>query len=226
MDSSLRCWNGFNQTDTMLDFTEYTKIFISLFAILDPIGIIPVIILFTADKSALKRAQIGRLASLAVCAILLVALLIGEPLLSFFGISISSFRVAGGILLMLMSIKMLLGNLNQNITSNDDSADGEAIPANAIVPLSTPLLAGPGSISAVILEAHKAHGIEHYLVMGLEIILLSVTVWLTFLIAPWVARRLGKIGIDVFTRLMGLILAAIAVEFIASGMRGLFPALG
>ena len=210
----------------MLDFTEYTKIFISLFAILDPIGIIPVIILFTAGMTPPKRARLGRLASLTVCAILLVALLIGEPLLSFFGISINSFRVAGGILLMLMAIKMLLGNLNQSGPINDDSIDGEAISANAIVPLSTPLLAGPGSISAVILEAHKASGIEHYLIMGVEIILLSVTVWLTFLIAPWVARRLGKIGIDVFTRLMGLILAAIAVEFIASGMRGMFPALG
>ena len=214
----------------MLDFTEYTKIFISLFAILDPIGIIPVIILFTAGMTAPKRARLSRLSSLAVCAILLVALLIGEPLLSFFGISINSFRVSGGILLMLMAIKMLLGNLNQVATKNDSAADdgidGEGIPANAIVPLSTPLLAGPGSISAVILEAHKAHGIEHYLIMGLEIILLSITVWLTFLIAPWVARRLGKIGIDVFTRLMGLILGAIAVEFIASGMRGLFPALG
>jgi multiple antibiotic resistance protein len=210
----------------MLDFTEYTKIFISLFAILDPIGIIPIIILFTADMTAPKRAHLGRLASLVVCAILLVALLVGEPLLSFFGISINSFRVAGGILLMLIAIKMLLGNMNQTGPSIEDSADGEAISANAIVPLSTPLLAGPGSISAVIMEAHKAHGIEHYLIMSLEIILLSVTVWLTFLIAPWVARRLDKIGIDVFTRLMGLILAAIAVEFIASGMRGLFPALG
>ena len=211
----------------MLDFTEYTKIFISLFAILDPIGIIPIIILFTAGMTPPKRNHLGRLASLAVCAILLVALLIGEPLLSFFGISISSFRVAGGILLMLIAIKMLLGgNLNQAAPTTNDSADGEALSANAIVPLSTPLLAGPGSISAVILEAHKAHGIEHYLIMSLEIILLSVTVWLTFLIAPWVARRLGKIGIDVFTRLMGLILAAIAVEFIAGGMRGLFPALG
>jgi multiple antibiotic resistance protein len=209
----------------MLDFTEYTKIFISLFAILDPIGMIPIIVLFTASMTPPNRANLGRLASLTVCAILLVALLLGEPLLSFFGISINSFRVAGGILLMLIAIKMLLGNFNQDAPSNN-SADGETIPANAIVPLSTPLLAGPGSISAVIMEAHKAHGIEHYLVMSLEIILLSITVWLTFLIAPWVARRLGKIGIDVFTRLMGLILAAISVEFIASGMRGLFPALG
>ncbi|MEJ1959834.1 MAG: NAAT family transporter [Nitrosomonadales bacterium] len=202
------------------------KIFISLFAILDPFGSIPLIILFTVGMTDIKRAGIGRLASLTVCAILLVALLIGEPLLSFFGISINSFRVAGGILIMLIAIKMLLGHLNQVATPSNEGTEGETMSANAIVPLSTPLLAGPGSISAVILAAHKAHGLEHYLVMGLEIILLSITVWLTFLIAPWVARRLGKIGIDVFTRLMGLILAAIAVEFISNGMRGLFPSLG
>lgn len=210
----------------MLDFTEYTKIFISLFAILDPIGIIPVIVLFTAEMTAAKRAHVGRLASLAVCAILLVALLIGQPLLAFFGISINSFRVAGGILLLLISIKMLLGNFYETGTGKNDNSDGETISANAIVPLSTPLLAGPGSISAVIVEAHKANDLQHYLIMGLEIVLLSVTVWLTFLIAPWVAQRMGKIGINVFTRLMGLILAAISVEFIASGMRGLFPVLG
>jgi multiple antibiotic resistance protein len=208
----------------MLDFTEYTKIFIGLFAILDPIGIIPLIILFTADMAASERSRVGRVASMAVCAILLVALLIGEPLLVFFGISINSFRVAGGVLLMLMAIKMMLGNFAHD--APEASHDAEQSPlANAIVPLSTPLLAGPGSISAVIVQAHKGHGIEHYLIMGLEIVLLSATVWLTFLIAPWAGQRLGKIGINVFTRLMGLILAAIAVEFMASGMRGLFPAL-
>jgi len=94
----------------MLDFTEYTKIFISLFAILDPFGIIPIIVLFTAGMTAARRAYVGRLASLTVCAILLAALLIGQPLLAFFGISIHSFLVAGGILLLLMAIKMMLGN--------------------------------------------------------------------------------------------------------------------
>ncbi len=208
----------------MLEFTEYTKIFISLFAILDPIGIIPLIILFTASMTAARRARAARLASLTVCAILLAALLVGESLLAFFGISIHSFLVGGGILLLLMAIKMMLGTFHATDSGNDD--DGEATSANAIVPLSTPLLAGPGAISAVIVEAHKADGIQHYLMMSAVIVLLGVTVWLTFRAAPWVAQRLGKIGINVFTRLMGLILAAIAVEFIANGMRGLFPALG
>lgn len=209
----------------MLEFTEYSKIFISLFAILDPVGIIPMMIAYTATMPEQQRTSVGRLASVAVCLILLVALVAGQPLLAFFGISINSFRVAGGILLLLLSIRMLMGNM-ENRGASMDGANGEESAADVIVPLSTPLLAGPGSISAVIVEAHKASGIEHYMAMGVVIVLLSVSVWLTFLIAPWVARRLGRIGINVFTRLMGLILAAIAVEFIAGGLRGLFPALG
>ena len=207
----------------MLDFTEYTKIFISLFAIIDPIGIIPIIIAFTAGMTAQKRERVGRMASLSVLVILLAALLLGEAILEFFGISIHSFRTAGGILLLLMSITMLIGN---KPTMAPDDIDGDATSSVAIVPLSTPLLAGPGAISTVILDAHKGSNVGHYSVMALVLVALSLTVWLTFLIAPWVSQRLGKIGSNIVTRLMGLLLAAIAVEFIAGGLRGLFPALG
>ena len=164
------------------------------------------------------------MASLSVIAILLVALLIGEWVLEFFGISIHSFRVAGGILLLLMSITMLFGS--KDAPAPGDGADGDTTSSIAIVPLSTPLLAGPGAISAVILDAHKGQGVGHYAVLSLEILLLGFTVWLTFLVAPWISQRLGRIGTSVFSRLMGLLLAAIAVEFIAGGLRGLFPSLG
>ena len=207
----------------MLDFTEYSKIFLSLFAILDPIGIIPIIIAFTVGLTPQKRARIGRMASISVIGILLGALLLGEVMLEFFGISIHSFRVAGGILLLLMSITMLFGN--KDTPKPDESIEGESSTSIAIVPLSTPLLAGPGAISTVILDAHKGHGLGHYAAMTLEIILLGFIVWLTFLVAPWISQRLGRIGSNVFSRLMGLLLAAIAVEFIAGGVRGLFPAL-
>jgi multiple antibiotic resistance protein len=208
----------------MLDFTEYTKIFISLFAIIDPFGIIPIIIAFTAGMTAQRRERVGRMASLSVLGILLAALLLGEAILEFFGISIHSFRTAGGILLLLMSVNMLIGD--KPTMTPDESADGEATSSIAIVPLSTPLLAGPGAISTVILDAHKGTGAMHYSAMALVLILLSLIVWITFLVAPWISRRLGKIGSTIFTRLMGLLLAAIAVEFIAGGLRGLFPALG
>ncbi len=205
----------------MLDFTEYTKIFISLFAILDPIGIIPIIIVFTAMLDPQRRARVGRMASLSVCAILLVSLVLGEVLLQFFGIRIDSFRTAGGVLLLMMSFTMLFGDKNEQA----NVGDGDATSSIAIVPLSTPLLAGPGAISTVILDAHKGTGILHYGVMAVEIGLLSLSVWLTFLVAPWIAQRMGRTGINIFTRLMGLILASIAVEFIAVGLKGLFPAL-
>ena len=208
----------------MLDFTEYTKIFISLFAIIDPFGIIPIIIAFTAGMTAQRRERVGRMASLSVLGILLAALLLGEAILEFFGISIHSFRTAGGILLLLMSINMLIGD--KPTMSPNESADGDSTASVAIVPLSTPLLAGPGAISTVIVDAHKGSNAGHYGAMALVLVLLSLIVWITFLIAPWISQRLGKIGSTIFTRLMGLLLAAIAVEFIAGGVRGLFPALG
>jgi multiple antibiotic resistance protein len=208
----------------MLSFTEYTKIFISLIAIIDPVGTIPLVIAFTAGMSQQKRARTGRLASLTVGGILIAALLMGEALLHFFGISIHSFRTAGGILLLLMSIDMLVGTHNAPVFDSKEA--GEATSSLAIVPLSTPLLAGPGAISAVILDAHKSSSLMHYSLMALVIVLLSLVVWLMFTIAPRISQRLGKTGIDISTRLMGLILASIAVEFIAGGLRGLFPALG
>ncbi len=207
----------------MLEFTEYTKIFISLFAILDPVGIIPIIIAFTAGMGRDKRTRVGRMASLSVCGIMLVALLLGQVVLEFFGISINSFRVAGGILLLLMSLSMLTGPK----PFPTDITDGDVTSSSlAIVPLSTPLLAGPGAISTVILDAHKAAGVAHLAIMALIIALLSLTVLLTFLAAPQVEKRMGQTGIYIFTRLMGLVLASIAVEFITGGLRGLFPALG
>ncbi len=205
----------------MLEFTEYTKIFISLFAIIDPVGIIPLIIAFTASMSDQKRERVGRIASLTMFGILLASLLLGEAILSFFGISIHSFRTAGGILLLLMAINMLVGH--KAPPTPDDNTDSDSTQSIAIVPLSTPLLAGPGAISAVIVDAHKADSVGHYGMMTLVLIALGLTVWLTFLAAPWVSQRLGKIGSTIVTRLMGLLLAAIAVEFIAGGLRGLFP---
>ena len=205
----------------MLSFNEYAKLFISLFAVLDPVGIIPIIIAFTMDLSPQKRVWVGRIASVSVCGILLTSLLLGKLLLEFFGISLYSFRTAGGLILLMMSVKMLVST-GHNVSTDPDDDSGSSI---AVVPLSTPLLAGPGAISTVILDAQKGHGVLHYTMMVLVIVLLSISIWLTFLAAPWVQRRMGKTGINVFSRLMGMILAAIAVEFIAGGMRGLFPGL-
>lgn len=94
-----------------------------------------------------------------------------------------------------------------------------------MVPLSMPLLAGPGAISTVIIDAHKASGVVHYAVIAGEIVALSFILWVVLRLSPLISKRISMTGINIFTRIMGLILAAIAIEFIANGLKGLFPSL-
>lgn len=209
----------------MLDYAQYIKMFIGLLAILNPLGVIPLFISMTTDESARQRSKTIDMVAIGVTIILLVALFLGEHLLSFFGITIDSFRVGGGILVLLMAIAMLHAKtslIKQTDSEADESIEKESV---AIVPLAMPLLAGPGAISTVILAAHKGHGVAHYLMISLIIVLLAAVVWAVLRMSPWIERRIGSTGINVFTRIMGLILTAIAIEFIAAGIKGMFPVL-
>jgi len=209
----------------MLDYSEYIKIFISLLAIVNPFGAIPLFISITDNLSQRQTEATIKQATAGVAAILLIVLFFGELLLTFFGISIDSFRVGGGILILLMAIAMLhakTSNIRQTDAEASESVDKESV---AIVPLAIPMLAGPGAISTVILAAHKGSGLAHYGIISLGILLLSLLIWLALHMAPWISARLGKTGINIFTRIMGLILAAIAIEFIANGFKGIFPVL-
>lgn len=209
----------------MLDYAEYIKIFIGLLAIVNPLGAIPLFISMTAGESSSQRRQTINQVGIGVMLILLVSLFFGEPILHLFGITIDSFRVGGGILVLLMAIAMLHAKtspIRQTDEEADESIDKESV---AIVPLAMPLLAGPGAISTVILAAHKSTGVVHYMTVALGIMLLSLVVWGVLRLSPWIEKHISATGINIFTRIMGLILAAIAIEFIANGMKGLFPAL-
>ncbi len=208
----------------MLDFTEYTKIFIALLAIVNPIGAIPIVIALTADASEEEFKRTTRITVISVLVILLAALLTGEFILKFFGISVNSFRVAGGILLLLMALSMLHARQSAITYSKEEASNGGR-ESTAVIPISMPLLAGPGAISTIILSTHKSHEPLHYMFMVLEILILVGVLWLAFLAIPWISRHTNQIRINIFSRVMGLILAAIAVEFIANGIKGLFPVL-
>lgn len=209
----------------MLDYEEYVKLLIGLLAIINPFGAIPMFISMTADESINERHKTIHQTSLGVAIILLVTLFFGELILHFFGISIDSFRVGGGILILLMSINMLHAKTSHVKQTDEEADESIAKESVAIVPLAMPLLAGPGAISTVILAAHKGVGITHYLIIAGGTLLLSLVVWSVLRLSPWISARLGATGINVFTRIMGLVLAAIAVEFIANGISGLFPVL-
>lgn len=209
----------------MLHYPDYLKIFISLLAIVNPVGAVPIFISLITGIHDKERHRIINVVAMTVGLILLVSLYFGELVLEFFGISIHSFRVGGGILLLLISISMLnakVSSISQTNEEADESRDKESI---AVVPLSMPLLAGPGAISTVIIDAHKATGVVHYGIISLEIIVLSSILWIVLRLSPLISKRISMTGINIFTRIMGLILAAIAIEFMANGLKGLFPPL-
>ena len=206
-------------------FNEYLKFFIALLAIVNPVGMLPIFINMTVNQGAAERNKNGALASVSMGAILLVVLFSGEAILKFFGISVDSFRVGGGILLLLMAISMLnakMSNVKQTREEELDSAERASV---AVVPLGTPLLAGPGAISTVILYAQRYSSVAHYLSMVVVIVVLAGCTLLLFRMAPTIHRLFGRTGINIVTRLMGLIMAAMGVEFIAHGLRQLFPVL-
>lgn len=209
----------------MHEYTEYTKLLIALLAIVNPIGAVPIFVALTSGSSEAERKRIARIVVIAVLTILYVALLFGDWLLTFFGITIHSFSVGGGILILLMAVAMLQARISPMSQTAAEAREGEAKEQVAVVPLAMPLLAGPGAISTVILHAHSDPRASHYLAVGLDILLLGAVLWAVFQLIPWISRHISQTGINIFTRIMGLILAAIAVEFIATGLKGLFPAL-
>jgi len=209
-----------------MEYSDYMKIFVGLLAIVNPFGAIPMFISMTADESVAQRRDTTNQVALGLTIILLVALFAGDLLLQFFGITIDSFRVGGGILVLLMAISMLQAKTSPVKQTTEEATESIQKESVAIVPLAMPLLAGPGAISAVILAAHKANSVVGSLIIAGGIVVLSLVVWVVLRMSPWIAGHMGATGINIMTRIMGLMLTAIAVEFIASGIKGMFPLLG
>ena len=208
-----------------INWTEYLKYFAGLIAIVNPVGAVPLFVNMTNQQTSAQKKHTGLVASVATCVVLLVVLLTGETILRFFGISIASFRVGGGILLLLIAISMLHAKTSPAKHTEEEALDSSERDSVAVVPLAIPILAGPGAISTVILYAQRRASFGHYLLLAGEIVLISLVVFICFAAAPYLARMLGKTGINIITRIMGLIMAAIGVEFIANGLKQLFPVL-
>ena len=209
----------------MLEFTEYTKMLIGLLAILNPLGAVPIFISLTSGLDISERNTISNVVVYSVLIILFISLFIGEWILFFFGITISSFRVAGGLLILLLSIAMMHGKTSDVKHTAEEAEEGEKKDLIAVVPIATPLLAGPGAISTVILYAHKGTGLWHYFLVGLIILATIVALFIVFKFVPYISKHMSQTAINVFTRIMGLILAAISIEFMARGIKELFPVL-
>lgn len=211
----------------MSDWTQIFKITVALIAIVNPIGGIPVFISATHDWDQPARAQVARIVAATVLIVLALAAFFGIGLLSFFGISIASFLVGGGILLLLLSISMLQARESPLRQTHEEAIEAHQREAVGVVPLGIPLLAGPGAISSVIISSKDlGGGWFGGVLMLIPIITTALVVWVTFTAGVRISQRIGTTGINIITRLMGLVLAAIAIELIAKGLIGLFPQLG
>lgn len=209
-----------------MDLLELVKAALALFAIVDPVGVIPIFLLATQGYTLMQSRAAARIAALTVLGVLTLFTFLGEPMLMFFGIRLAAFSVAGGLLLLLLALSMVQAHVSPLRQTQDEALEAEEKDAVGVVPLGVPLLAGPGAITHVIVAAGATQGnVLHQAALLIPVALVAVSVWLSFRAAPMIARRLGKTGIHVVTRLMGLIIAAISVEMIAGGLGKLFPGL-
>ncbi len=209
----------------MESWTEYTRLITALLVILDPFAAVPIFLALTKDYSTIERARTGSITAFTVALVLVVSALTGETLLRWMGTSLASFRVGGGIVLLLMSLSLLRGQPDLVRATPTESQEALSKTSVAVVPLAIPLLAGPGAISTVIIATHRSNAEFHWLLVIGCILLVSGILWLVLRVASRISDLLGTIGLNIINRLFGLILAAIAIEIMANGMKQLFPGL-
>jgi multiple antibiotic resistance protein len=196
----------------------FASSFTALFAIVDPVAVIPVFLGLTDRYTAQERAAASLKACAIASAILCVFAVTGEGIFRLFGISIPAFRIAGGILLLFLGMAQLEAHRERVKTEEEnESYSRDDI---SIFPLATPLLAGPGSISTVVLQSSDVHGPVQNALFLLAIGLVFVVTYFLLKSAPHLYRLLGKTGINLVTRIMGIILTAIAIQFIIDGVMG------
>jgi len=194
--------------------------FVTLLVVLDPVGLAPIFLTITADLPRAARRQVGLRASLIAGAILAGAAVIGDWLLTKLGITLPAFRIAGGLLLFSIASEMVFGLRITRQSEAADKAIEEHVRDIAAFPLAIPLMAGPGAITATILLAGRAGGRPNDLMILLGVIAALVAVcFAVFLVAGRIARMLGLTGNLVLSRLLGVVLCALAVQYVIDGIR-------
>jgi len=207
---------------------DLLKPLIALLAIVNPIGVVPSFIHFTQNLSREQRRRTIRVSAFSAFLVIALSALAGQKIIEFFGISLASFQVGGGTLLLISAIQMLsaqpIEGRREDVTEGASKVDAGA--SIAVVPLTIPLLTGPATISTMVIYAEKTrHWWQLAVLVGYGVVVALAT-FAVFSASGRIARALGQTGINIMTRLMGLILAALAVELLADGLTKLFPVLG
>ena len=190
----------------------FWEVFVTLFVIIDPAGTVPVFLGLTRGRSDRDRKRLAWQATVVAFGVIVVFALFGRTILDYLGVGLPALEGAGGLLLLLVALELLTGKAAE-------PTDAELARANvAFVPLGTPLLAGPGAIVAVMLYVQRIHGIANGFALALAMIAVAVAAWLAMRFAEVVHRVLTDNGVELLTRIAGLLLAAIAVQLVANSI--------
>lgn len=201
---------------------EYALLaFGSIFVIVDPLATVPAFLAMTPNDTPAQRARMARLACVVSAAVLIFFALTGTVLFKFFSITMPAFQIAASIVLLLIALDMLRAQRSRVQETDEETVAGTAKEDIAITPLAIPMLAGPGAISTVILLQNQAHGlVQHGVLYGCILGVLGVS-YLVFYFSAHGARWLSPIALRIATRIMGLLLAAVAVQFMLNALKEL-----
>lgn len=203
-----------------MEFEFLLTSFVALFIIIDPIGLTPVFIAITQGMDDSLRRKVALRSVLVSAFVISLFIVGGETVLGFIGISMPAFRIAGGILLFLTALDMLFQRRSKR---RENQTEQELVDDPSVFPLAIPLIIGPGAIATVILIAGAKPGLVGVASTGFITALVLLTVFVFFSAASRIEKLLGKTGIDVLTRLLGMLLAALSVQFVIEGLFEFFP---
>ena len=203
---------------------DYFRFTVTLLAVLDPFLAVPIFLSVTAGRGHRHRTRLVNAVTVTVFLVLAGAAVFGEGMLRFIGASLPAFQVGGGLVLLLMALSMLNAEVGQIRQTEDEAQELESGERFGVVPLAVPLLAGPGAISTTIIAA-QAGGPAHIGALLLCIGLISLIQWVVLRLAEPMGARMGTTGLNIATRLLGLLLAALAIEMMANGLKVLLPGL-
>lgn len=194
----------------------------ALISIVNPFTAMPIFLSLMEGNTEQEIRKTARKASIYMFIVLLTFLLVGTYILSFFGISLSGIRIAGGLIIMRAGLSMLNPDKNGKRLSEEDKVAAMDKEDVSFSPLAMPLLSGPGSIAIVIGFGSQAAGVSDYVINGVAVMMVAVTAWVLLTIAPWFVKVIGKTGMTVITRMMGFITVSIGVQFIINGISQFF----
>lgn len=207
-----------------MDIAEFINHFIALLVIANPLSALPAVLRFTRNQTFEEKKRTGLVTASAVGIILLVTTWIGTPLLMILGIRLPAFQVAGGVVIFMLALSMLSAEESPIKHSTEEQKEKQS-DMGAIVPLAMPIIAGPGAISTVIVSVNEYPGLLNQILISISTILVALVMGILLYFAGNLEKIFGKSGINIINRLGGLILAAIAVQTLATGLIGLFPVL-